>query len=136
MNWIEIFSSLFGYNFEISRYFSGIWGILSNHLFVFINSNSSFKSVLFGTLLLAINIYHIKYSVELRSYILTFLLCILLLQLIFINSLRERKISFLRGSLIFFISIMMLFSHSFSLIVIFSLNIYFLIKFFYKKNIS
>ena len=71
---LKYFHSLFGYNFEISRYFSGILGILSLIIFsVFINSNSSSKSVLFGTLLLAINIYHIKYSVELRSYILTFL---------------------------------------------------------------
>ena len=133
---LKYFHFLFGYNFEISRYFSAILGVLSLIIFsFFINSNSSFKSVLFGTLLLAINIYHVKYSVELRSYILTFLLCIFLLQQIFINSFERDKISFLRGSLIFFISIMMLFSHSFSLIIIFSLNVYFLIKFFLKKKL-
>ena len=133
---LKYFHFLFGYNFEISRYFSAILGVLSLIIFsFFINSNSSFKSVLFGTLLLAINIYHVKYSIELRSYILTFLLCIILLQQIFINSFERDKISFLRASLIFFISIMMLFSHSFSLIIIFSLNVYFLIKFFLKKKI-
>ena len=133
---LRYFHFFFGYNFEISRYFSAILGVLSLIMFsILINTNSSFKSVLFGTLLLAINIYHIKYSVELRSYILTFLLCIILLHLIFSNSFERDKVSFLRGTSIFFISIMMLFSHSFSIVVIFSINIYFLIKFFYKKKL-
>ena len=78
---LKYFHYIFGYNFEISRYFSVIIGILSIILFSFLlNSNSNSKSVIFGTFLLAINIYHIKYSLELRSYILTFLLGIILLQ--------------------------------------------------------
>ena len=36
-----------------------------------------------GIILLSINIYHIRYSVELRSYMLTFLLAIILFNLIF-----------------------------------------------------
>ncbi len=134
---LKYFHYIFGYNFEISRYFSVIIGILSIILFSFLlNSNSNSKSVIFGTFLLAINIYHIKYSLELRSYILTFLLGIILLQLIFSNSSEREKITFIRGFFIFLISLLMLFSHSFSIIILFSLNLYFLIKFIFFKKIS
>ena len=55
---LKYFHYIFEYDFEISRYFSVIIGILSIVLFSFLlNSNSNNKSVIFGTFLLAINIY-------------------------------------------------------------------------------
>ena len=71
---LKFFHYLFGYDVYVSRYFPLILSIISLNLFaVLLIRITSKKSVILGFFILSINLYHIKYSQELRSYILTFL---------------------------------------------------------------
>ena len=91
--------------------------------------------IYFGLILLTLNIFHIRYAMEVRGYTLTFLLSLIYFNLIFKNKLIIEKISILRYMGIFFISLFLLFSHAFSLIIILTVNFYiFLLYFFKKKN--
>ena len=84
---LKYFHIIFGYDVNHSRYFSFILSFFSLIFFsILLSKISNLKSALLGTFILSINIYHIGYSVELRSYILTFLLVTL-----FILSLRKKK---------------------------------------------
>ena len=70
---LKYFHSIFGYDVNISRYFSFFISVLSLISFALLLSNiSNINSTIFGIFILSINIYHIGYSIELRSYILTF----------------------------------------------------------------
>ena len=72
---LKEFHSLFGYDVYISRYFSLIISFFSLILFaLLLNRITSYPSLLFGLYILSINIFHLRYSIEVRSYILTFLL--------------------------------------------------------------
>jgi len=134
---LKFFHKIFGYNFEYSRYLTLSLSIVSIFYFYkLIKNNKNYHSALLGLILLSINIYHIRYSIELRSYMLTFLLAIILLNLIFYQGkIREFK-NFFSYFLIFIISFFMLFSHAFSIIVILSINFYIFLIWTIKKNFS
>ena len=134
---LKFFHKIFGYNFEYSRYLTLFLSIISIFYFYkLIKNNKNYYSALLGIILLSINIYHIRYSIELRSYTLTFLLSIILLNLIFFQGkIREFK-NFFSYFLIFIISFFMLFSHAYSIIVIISINFYIFLLWIIKKNFS
>ena len=133
---LKIFHKLFGYDVHISRYLNAIISVFSIILFVnLLKKNSvNINSILYGTFLLAFNIFHIRYAMELRSYTLTFFLALMLINLLFEDQYLKKKNSYLDYFLIIFISLLMLFSHSFSIIIIFSLNFYILCLWFLKKD--
>ncbi len=134
---LKFFHKIFGYNFGYSRYLTLILSIISIFYFYkLIKNNKNYHSALLGIILLSINIYHIRYSIELRSYTLTFLLSIILLNLIFFQGkIREFK-NFFNYFFIFIISFFMLFSHAYSIIVIISINFYIFLLWIIKKNFS
>ena len=134
---LKFFHKMFGYNFVYSRYLTLFLSIISIFYFYkLIKNNKNIHSAFLGIILLSINIYHIRYSIELRSYTLTFLLTIILLNLIFFQGkIREFK-NFFSYFLIFIISFFMLFSHAFSIIVIISINFYIFLIWTIKKNFS
>ena len=134
---LKFFHKIFGYNFEYSRYLTLFLSIISIFYFYkLIKNNKNYYCALLGIILLSINIYHIRYSIELRSYTLTFLLSIILLNLIFFQGkIREFK-NFFSYFLIFIISFFMLFSHAYSIIVIISINFYIFLLWIIKKNFS
>ena len=134
---LQFFHKIFGYNFEYSRYLTLSLSILSIFYFYrLIKTNKSYYSAILGIFLLSINIYHIRYSIELRSYTLTFLLTLILLNLIFYQGkIREFK-NFLSYLLIFIVSLLMLFSHAYSIIVMVSINFYIFLLWLIKKNFT
>ncbi len=134
---LKFFHKIFGYNLEYSRYLSLFLSIISIFYFYkLIKTNKTYKSAILGIILLTINIYHIRYSIELRSYTLTFLLTIILLNLIFYKGkIREFK-NFFSYLLVFIVSLLMLFSHAYSIIVIISLNFYIFLLWIIKKNFT
>ncbi len=134
---LKFFHKIFGYNLEYSRYLSLFLSVISiAYFYKLIKNNSNFKSALLGIILLSINIYHIRYSVELRSYTLTFLLTIILLDLIFFKGkIREFK-NFFYYLVIFVVSFLMLFSHAYSLIVLFSINLYIFLIWTIRRNLT
>ena len=133
---LKNFHKLFGYDVHISRYLNATISVFSIVLFVdLLRKNSvNINTILFGTFLLAFNIFHIRYAMELRSYTLTFFLALMLINLLFEDQYLKKKNSYLDYFLIIIISLLMLFSHSFSIIIIFSLNFYILYLWFFKKN--
>ena len=133
---LKIFHKLFGYDVHISRYLNAIISVFSIILFFnLLRKNSvNINSILYGTFLLAFNIFHIRYAMELRSYTLTFFLALILINLLFEDQYLKKKNSYLDYFLIIMISLLMLFSHSFSIIIIFSLNFYILCLWFLKKD--
>ena len=83
---LKYFHLLFGYEIYISRYFSLTLSVFSIIIFYFLlNEITSKKSLILGLLILSVNIFHIKYSIELRSYILCFFLVTLYIYLSFKN---------------------------------------------------
>ena len=76
---LKNFHKLFGYDVHISRYLNVIISIFSIILFMdLLRKNSvNINTILFGTFLLALNIFHIRYAMELRSYTLTFFLALM-----------------------------------------------------------
>ena len=134
---LKFFHKIFGYDLEYSRYLTLFFSIISIFYFYkLIKNNKNYHSAILGVILLSINIYHIRYSIELRSYTLTFLLSIILLNLIFFQGkIREFK-NFFSYFLIFTISFFMLFSHAYSIIVIISINFYIFLLWIIKKNFS
>jgi len=134
---LKFFHKIFGYNFEYSRYLTLFLSIFSIFYFYkLIRNNKNYHSALLGIILLSINIYHIRYSIELRSYTLTFLLTIILLNLIFFQGrIREFK-NFFNYFLIFIVSFLMLFSHAYSIFVIVSINLYIFLLWIIKKNFT
>lgn len=130
------FHKLFGYDVHVSRYLNALISVFSIILFAnLLRKNSvNINSILYGTFLLAFNIFHIRYAMELRSYTLTFFLALILINLLFEDQYLKKKISYLDYFLIIMSSLLMLFSHSFSVIIIFSLNFYILCLWFVKKN--
>tara|TARA_B100000900_G_scaffold413924_1_gene439096 strand:- start:355 stop:1782 length:1428 start_codon:yes stop_codon:yes gene_type:complete len=134
---LKFFHKIFGYNFEYSRYLTLFFSIVSIFYFYkLIRNNKNYYSAILGIVLLSINIYHIRYSIELRSYTLTFLLVIILLNLVFFQGkIREFK-NYSNHLLIFIVSFLMLFSHAFSIIVIISINFYILLLWIIQKNVK
>ena len=134
---LKFFHKIFGYNFEYSRYLTLLLSIISIFYFYrFIKNNKSYYSAILGIILLSINIYHIRYSIELRSYTLTFLLTIILLNFIFYQGKIREFRNFLSYLLIFIVSLLMLFSHAYSIIIIVSINLYIFLLWVVKKNFT
>ena len=134
---LKLFHKIFGYNFEYSRYLTLFLSIISIFYFYkLIKNNKSYYSALLGIILLSINIYHIRYSVELRSYTLTFLLTMILLNLIFFQGKIRKFKNFFDYILIFIVSLLMLFSHAFSTIVVISINFYILLLWTIRKDFT
>ena len=133
---LKVFHKLFGYDVHVSRYLNALISVFSIILFAnLLRKNSvNINSILYGTFLLAFNIFHIRYAMELRSYTLTFFLALMLINLLFEDQYLKKKNSYLDYFLIIMSSLLMLFSHSFSIIIIFSLNFYILYLWFFKKN--
>lgn len=133
---LKVFHKLFGYDVHVSRYLNALISVFSIILFAnLLRKNSvNINSILYGTFLLAFNIFHIRYAMELRSYTLTFFLALILINLLFEDQYLKKKNSYLDYFLIIMSSLLMLFSHSFSIIIIFSFNFYILYLWFFKKN--
>ncbi len=121
---LKSFHYIFGYDVHVSRFLPLGLSIISLLLYIFFFKRiSNFSSLIFGFFILSINIYHIKYSAEIRSYILTFLLALIF----FILNFEKKKlanINFFRLSGIFFISVLMVFNHSFTLLIVLSFLIF------------
>jgi len=134
---LKFFHKIFGYNFEYSRYLTLFLSIVSIlYFYKLIKNNKNYSSAFLGIILLSINIYHIRYSVELRSYMLTFLLSIIFLnQIFFEGKIREFK-NFINYLLIFIISFLMLFSHAYTLIILLSVNFYIFLLWVIKRNFT
>ena len=93
---LKFFHKIFGYNIEYSRYLTLIFSIVSIFYFYkLIRNNKNYYSAILGIVLLSINIYHIRYGIELRSYTLTFLLALILLNLIFFQELYSQYCHYL-----------------------------------------
>ena len=134
---LKFFHKIFGYNFEYSRYLTLLLSILSIFYFYrLIKNNNSYYSAILGIILLSINIYHIRYSIELRSYTLTFLLAIILLNLIFYQGKIREFRNFSSYLLIFIISLLMLFGHAYSIIILISINFYIFLLWVIKKSLT
>ena len=133
---LKYFHFLFGYEVNISRYFSVAISILSLIAFAaLLNKITNKKAVIFGLFLLSINIYHLGFSIELRSYILSFLLVILFIYLSF-------KEDFYKNNFVINIItlnvllILMLLCHPFTLLVVGSLIFYEIIKTIKEKKFN
>tara|TARA_Y100000816_G_scaffold261864_1_gene219168 strand:+ start:1552 stop:3009 length:1458 start_codon:yes stop_codon:yes gene_type:complete len=134
---LKEFHSLFGYDVYVSRYFSLILSFLTLLVFAALFYKiSSYSSLAFGLFIISINIFHIRYSTEVRSYILTFLLVLIFIYLNFKNKDTEYQLNFKRLLAIIFVSILMLLSHAFTLLVLGSLILFKLIKIFKYKKIN
>tara|TARA_A100001015_G_C15031584_1_gene733584 strand:- start:1225 stop:2682 length:1458 start_codon:yes stop_codon:yes gene_type:complete len=132
---LKIFHSLVGYDVYISRYFTLIIGIASVFFFSFLlYKTSNYNVLILGTFLISINIYHIKYSQELRSYILTFFLSLIFYYLNFANP--QRKNDYYKVFYITIVSILMVLNHAFTLLILGSLITFKFLKFFYQKQFS
>ena len=66
---LKFFHKIFGYDLEYSRYLTLFFSIISIFYFYkLIKNNKNYHSAILGVILLSINIYHIRYSIELRFY--------------------------------------------------------------------
>ena len=133
---LKNFHKLFGYDVYISRYLNATISVFSIVLFVDLlrKNSANINTILFGTFLLALNIFHIRYAMELRSYTLTFFLSLVIINLLFKDQYFKKKITYFDYFLITLSSFLMLFSHAFSVIIILSLNFYILCLWLLKKN--
>ena len=132
---LKFFHFLFGYDVHVSRYFSLIISIVSLNLFALLLIKiTNKKSVILGFFILTINLYHIKYSQELRSYILTFLFTIIFL---FLNFNRKNSNEVFKP-LHLIISVIVVFlmycNHAFSLLIVGSFIIFKIFEIIKKKN--
>ena len=131
---LKFFYSIFGYDVKIGRYLVAILSSLSL-IFCFILSqefkNKDFKIIFI--LLISLNIFLIKYSHELRPYSLIVLLFILSL-LYFFRCLNNPKYFFNFLFFTLFVTLL-IFSHPFNFIFLFSIILFILFNFLLKKII-
>ena len=134
---LKYFHYVFGYEVYVSRYFSFLISILSLISFGFLLSKITKKeSVILGLFILSINIYHIRYSIELRSYILAFFLVTMFIYLAFKEATSNHKINIPYLILLNLIAVLMLFSHAYTLLVVGSFVIFKLLIFYKRKIIN
>lgn len=134
---LKYYFGLFGYNVHLGRYLTVFLSILTLIIsFLLFKKIKNDNSVIFFYFLMAINIYLIKYSQELRVYSLMLLLITLLL-LFLINALNSKENNNFNYVFFTLFSILATLSHPFSLIIIISILSYsfflFVVK---KKNIK
>lgn len=134
---LKYFHLIFGYDIYVSRYLNLFLSTLSIlYFYKLTKNNSNDKVAILGILLLSLNIFHIRYAVELRSYTLSFLMVIIFLNLIFKQGQIREKINLIRSLKILMVSIFMLFSHAFTVLVPLSLNTFIFVKYIYQKNFT
>ena len=130
----------FNYQPDIGRHVPLFFGILSIPLLGLlshqISKNNSFLLTVF---LISINVYLISYSQEVRPYSLIFLLSVI--NLIFYYKIISENLTFLNKIIFFnlfiFFSVLLLSSHPFTLIILFSqiINSIYFFLFFKKKKL-
>ena len=131
---LKYFHFFFGYDVHVSRYFSFFISILSLVFFGFLSLKIiKREAAILGFFLLSINIYHIKYSIELRSYILAFFLVTLFIYLVFKNVQPEKKMSNIKIFFINLIALLMLFCHPYTLLVVGSFIFFRFLKIYKEK---
>ena len=134
---LKYFHLIFGYDVYFSRYLNLFFSTLSIlYFYKLTKNNSNNKVAILGIILLSLNIFHIRYATELRSYTLSFLMVIIYLNLIFNQEQVRKKINVVRSLKIYAVSILMLFSHAFTIFVPLSLNVFIFLKYIFKKNFT
>jgi hypothetical protein len=134
---LKYFHYLFGYEVNISRHFSLLISLLSLTFFgLLISKITKKEAAILGLFILSINIYHIKYSIELRSYIFAFFLVTLFIHLVFKNNVPNQKKNIFNLVILNLITVLMLFTHPFTLLVVGSYLVFELTKFYKKKIIK
>ena len=130
---LKYFHYFFGYNVDTSRYFSLIISIASLISFaLLLKKTTNENAAIFGLFILSINIYHLGFSIELRSYILSFFLVCVFIYYCFSNISNNNSINILMLNLF---SILMLLSHAFTLLVVGSYVVYLFLKILKSKII-
>ena len=126
---LRIYFDIFGYNTDIARLFPAFCNIFSIFILVyFYKKYLDGKSFVLILTLLAFNIYSIKYSQELRLY--SWYLLIFISNIYFFYKLINFKEKSKINNVLFLItSILLILTHPFSLIIIFSYSV-FVIHFF------
>ena len=94
------------------------------------------NAAIFGLFIISINIYHIAYSIELRSYILTFFLIKIFIYFAFINYELKKNYKYFDTFALCLISLLLLFNHTINIIVIGSYIFFILTKFLVTKKIQ
>ena len=134
---MKFFHLLFGYDVYVSRYFSLIISIISLNLFALLLIKiTDKKSVVLGFFILTINLYHIKYSQELRSYILTFLFTIIFLFLNFNRKESYKEFRPFHLTLSVIVIFLMYCNHAFTLLIVGSFIIFKVFEVIKKRKIS
>ena len=127
---LKYFFLLFGYDPNIARLVPLVFGVLSVPLIIYLtrilDKNNSWLLVGF---LISINYYLISYSQELRSYSLTFFLCVLSL-IFFLKILEKNKL--LYNILFYLVSLIAAVNHIFIFIILFSESLF--LFFFYRSD--
>ena len=134
---LKYFHLIFGYDVNISRYFPFFISVLSLLSFVILLLKiTNVNAAIFGLFIISINIYHIAYSIELRSYILTFFLVNIFIYLAFINYELKKNYKYSNTFALCIISLLLLFNHTINIIVIGSYIFFILAKFLVTKKIQ
>jgi len=134
---LKYFHLIFGYDVNVSRYFPFFISVLSLLAFAtLLLKITNINAAIFGFFIISINIYHISYSIELRSYILTFFLVNIFIYFAFINSNLKINSKYLNTLVLCLISLLLLFNHTINIIVIGSYIFFILTKFFVIKKIQ
>lgn len=115
---LKYFFFIFGYNPDIGRLIPLIFGTASVPAIIYLTKMiDKSKAWLFVGFLISINYYSISYSQELRSYSLTFFLC--LINLIFFIKILHKH-SLLYNFLFYLITLLALSNHIFFFIILFT----------------
>ena len=129
---LKFFFQFFNYNVTSGRYLSLVFNALS--IVCIVNTSKTIKknnAYIFCLFLLCANIYLIIFSQELRAYSLVLFLCSLNI-FIFFKSLQKKYIKRINLNLLLisiFVQILMIISHPFTLIILFSMIIFLIFKY-------
>jgi mannosyltransferase len=124
--WIGMFGDS---DFSV-RFPSVLFGFLSL-LMIYKIANQLFKNAsLFSVFLLALSLFHIRYSQEARTYSLSSLLTLLSMYF-FIKLINKESLSYVGWYILF--SLLLLYSHIYGLFIVLSQNIYYGILFFVSR---
>jgi len=133
---LKIYFFIFSYDINLARYLTAVLGIFSMLSIFYLSLLLKEKRFLFLIFLVSANIYLIKFSQELRSYSLMFFLTSL--SLIFFFKITEKNLKKKKLFTFFFVllNILIVLTHIYGLIIIFSYIIFELITYvkFKKKN--
>jgi len=134
---LKFFHLIFGYDVYISRYFSFSISIISLLIFTYLLLKiTNQKSVLLGLFILCINLYHLKYSLELRSYILTFLFTIIFILLNFKNKDCFGKFNFYRYFSNITVVLAMYCNHAFTILIVASFLFFKFVHFIKERKVN